>query len=156
MVGRLARWLRLIGNDVEYLRECLDKDLVKKALTENRVLITSDTELYRYAISRNAEAYLVKGSTEAERLARITKRYDLNLNVDPNRSRCPSCNSSIRPIEKKEVSGKVPPSTFSAFESYWTCTNLECGKIYWRGSHWENIQKHLQRTHMILAKENNT
>lgn len=152
MVGRLARWLRLIGNDVEYLSNCSDKHLVRKALAEDRVLITSDTELYRYAVSKNAEAYLVKEKTESERLARIADRYGLDLKAEAERSRCPTCNSMIEAVDKRDVADKVPLSTFSIFDEFWRCTNPDCGKIYWRGGHWENIEKHLAKAQTILSK----
>ncbi len=150
MVGRLARWLKLIGNDVEYQENCSDKELVRKALTEQRVLLTNDVELYRYAISKNAEAFLVKGKTEAERLARVADRYGLALEVNMDKSRCTSCNAAIRPMKKQDAAGRVPHSTFLAFERFWECTNPCCGKIYWQGGHWGNIEKHLSQAKLIL------
>lgn len=150
MVGRLARWLRLIGNDVEYSKNSTDNELIRKAATESRTLLTSDIELYRRAIANGAEAFLVKGKTEAERLARIAERFKIDLSVDATNSRCPACNSTIRPITKEQVIDRVPPSTFKMFDEFWECTNSNCGKIYWRGSHWKKIDEHLSKAENLL------
>jgi hypothetical protein len=112
--------------------------------------LTSDIELYRRAIANGAEAFLVKGKTEAERLARIAERFKIDLSVDATNSRCPACNSTIRPIMKEQVMDRVPPSTFKMFDEFWECTNSNCGKIYWRGSHWKKIDEHLSKAENLL------
>lgn len=153
MVGRLARWLRLIGNDVEYSKDSTDSELIKRAMTEARTLLTSDVELYRRAVANGADAFLIKGKTEAERLAQIAERFKMSLDVDATISRCPTCNSTIRPIKKEQVIDKVPPSTFNVFDEFWECTNSNCGKIYWRGSHWNKINEHLSKAEKLMKTE---
>jgi len=149
MVGRLARWLRLIGNDVVYSRDLTDSELIRRAITEARILLTSDVELYRRAVADGADSFLVKGGTEAERLARIAKRFRIDLNIDTATSRCPTCNATIRPIKKEQVKEKVPPSTYEVFNEFWECTNRDCGKIYWQGSHWKKIGEHLSKAERL-------
>lgn len=150
MVGRLARWLRLIGNDVVYSRDLTDSELIRRAITEARILLTSDVELYRRAVADGADSFLVKGGTEAERLARIAKRFRIDLNIDTATSRCPTCNATIRPIKKEQVKEKVPPSTYEVFNEFWECTNRDCGKIYWQGSHWKKIGEHLSKAERLV------
>ncbi len=152
MVGRLARWLRLIGNDVVYSRDLTDNELIRRAVTEARILLTSDVELYRRAVADGADSFLVKGRTEAERLARIAKRFRIDLDIDAATSRCPTCNATIRPVEKEQVKGMVPVSTYEVFNEFWECTNRDCGKIYWQGSHWKKIGEHLSKAEK-LARE---
>jgi len=152
MVGRLARWLRLIGNDVVYSRDLTDNELIRRAVAEARILLTSDVELYRRAVADGADSFLVKGRTEAERLARIAKRFRIDLDIDTATSRCPTCNATIRPVKKEEVKGMVPPSTYKVFNEFWECTNRDCGKIYWQGSHWKKIGEHLSKAER-LARE---
>jgi len=152
MVGRLARWLRLIGYDVEYSRDWTDEQLIQRALNESRTLLTSDVELYRRAVADGAEAFLVKDRTEAERLARIAKRYKIDLNVEATNSRCPTCNSTIRPVEKEQIKDKISHSTYEMFNEYWECTNSKCGKVYWRGSHWKKINEHLSNAEKIVQE----
>ncbi|MCK7525684.1 MAG: Mut7-C RNAse domain-containing protein [Ignavibacteriales bacterium] len=45
MLGRLAKWLRILGFDVLYFSKAEDPDLVAIARREGRVLLTRDTGL---------------------------------------------------------------------------------------------------------------
>lgn len=152
MVGRLARWLRLIGYDVEYSRDWTDEQLIRRALKESRTLLTSDVELYRRAVADGAEAFLVKDRTEAERLARIAKRFKIDLHAETTNSRCPTCNATIKPVEKEQVEDKISLFTYEMFNEFWECTNNRCGKVYWRGSHWKKINEHLSNAEKIVQE----
>ncbi len=149
MLGKLTRWLRMMGHDAVYLNDAKDQDLVKNAIKEERVLLTSDVALYRYATARGVEAFLVKGRTEAERLASLASRFKLNLSVDTTESRCPACGSLLEVASKDQVRGRVPETTFNVFDEFWTCSNPQCGKVYWQGSHWENIGAVLEEARKI-------
>ena len=149
MLGKLTRWLRMMGHDAIYLNDAKDRDLVTTATKENRILLTSDVALYRLATARGADVYLVKGRTEAERLASLARRFKLDLSVDTADSRCPVCGSSLNIIPKEKVKEKIPPATFNAFNEFWTCSNSECAKVYWKGSHWENIHAVLEKAEEI-------
>src|SRR5439155_27148796 len=47
MLGRLARWLRILGHDVAYGSHLAGRTLVDCARCEGRVLVTRDTRLVR-------------------------------------------------------------------------------------------------------------
>jgi len=156
MLGKLTRWLRMMGHDAIYLNDAKDQDLVASAVKESRILLTSDVALYRFATARGADAYLVKGRTEAERLAGLANRFKIDLSVDTADSRCPACGSPLRMASKEEVRGKIPATTFNVFTEFWTCSNSECGKVYWQGSHWENINAVLEKARNIQRRTNQT
>jgi uncharacterized protein with PIN domain len=153
MLGRLARWLRLIGNDVEYSRDLSDTELMRKAFGGNMALLTSDVSLYRTAAARGLVTYLVKGKNESEKLARIVKRFNLELKFDPSSSRCPKCGARIEQVSKESVRNEIPPSTYETYNKFWICTNPYCGKVYWRGSHWKNIIEVIANTNKILQNQ---
>src|SRR4030088_148665 len=46
-VGRLARWLRAYGYDAAYAAHVDDRQLIARALAEDRVLLTRDADLMR-------------------------------------------------------------------------------------------------------------
>jgi uncharacterized protein with PIN domain len=156
MLGKLTRWLRMMGHDALYLNDAKDRDLVTTAIKESRILLTSDVALYRLATARGADAYLVKGQTEAERLARLASRFKLDLSVHATDSRCPICGSSLKEASKEEVREKIPAATFNAFNEFWTCSNSECAKVYWQGSHWENIHAVLEKAQEIRRRASQT
>jgi hypothetical protein len=151
MLGKLARWLRMLGNDVEYSSYLRDSELLSKASKDNRILLTRDFELYQRAIGRNIDAYYLQGSTGEAKLAELAKRYHINLEIDVASSRCPKCNSSIKPASREEVLGKIPDSTLEHYKEFWKCPN--CGQIYWQGSHWNKIRKTLNASRMMLREQ---
>ena len=150
MLGKLTRWLRMLGQDVKYANYLNDKTLIKIAKTEKRILLTKDVELYQQATSQRADAFIVEGENEAERLAVLSKRFNLNLELDPNDSRCPKCNAKIRVAKKENVSERIPDATRKFYEEFWKCP--KCGKIYWRGAHWKRISKTLDEAEKIAEK----
>ena len=151
MLGRLARWMRLLGEDVLYLKDTDDEELIKAALEEKRALLTSDVALYRRARAQNADAYVVEGKTESDRLAEIARIFRIPLEADPNRSRCAICNGSTVATQKRRIEGKVPGKVFARNMDFWMCSS--CGKIYWKGGHWLNIDLVLQDVKRILKED---
>jgi uncharacterized protein with PIN domain len=150
MLGKLARWLRMIGYEATYLNNYGDSDLLSIAKRDSLTLLTSDQELYRTAVGRGIECFLVEGRTEAERLAALADRYRLDLHIDTTVSRCPVCGSPLREVSKNEVKGSVPPATFKVYQTFWVCNNPPCGKVYWQGSHWRKIEQTLETARKIL------
>ena len=138
MLGKLARWLRLLGHDAEYGRDATDNELLARAAEEDRLLLTADVELYRRARLRGLRAFLVKGSSEEERLAELSAGLGIELEVDMSASRCPKCNSPVVEVPKEAVRGLVPEGSWRRHQRFWRCTS--CGQVYWQGSHWANIE----------------
>jgi len=155
MLGKLARWLRMLGYEATYENDRSDPELLSTAKRDSLVLLTSDEELYRTATIRGVESFLVLGRTEPERLANLAERYKLNLEIDTRTSRCPICGSPIRETPKSEVESSVPPATFKVYPTFWLCTNPKCAKVYWQGSHWNKIEKTLEEARKILDTKTN-
>jgi uncharacterized protein with PIN domain len=143
MLGKLTRWLRMLGQDVIYSNQFEDEELIATANKEHRILLTRDLELYQRAIAKGINAFYVEGQTEAEKLAELAERFDFPLTIDLKRSRCPRCNTKIRPTPKEKLAGKVEKNTFIYYDEFWKCP--KCGHIYWQGAHWEGINATLEK-----------
>ncbi|HIE19018.1 TPA: hypothetical protein EYP75_04765 [Candidatus Bathyarchaeota archaeon] len=141
MLGKVTRWLRMIGCDVKYFNDLDDEKLISISIEEDRILLTRDIELFRRAVSKGAVAFFVEGRDEVEKLAEIGEHFNLNLEINVEDSRCPKCNARIRPVSKDEVEKRIPPATFRFYNEFWECPN--CGQIYWQGSHWKRISRTL-------------
>ena len=135
MLGGLARWLRICGYEARYVKSATDEEILEKAVEEGLTLLTSDKLLSRKALRAGLEAFLVEGGGDAEKLASVSRRFELNLN--PACSRCPNCGEFLRSADKEALADRIPPRTYDAYEEFWVCDS--CGKVYWRGSHWKNI-----------------
>ena len=148
MLGKLTRWLRLMGCDVEYANDMEDKKLMALAKKQKRILLTRDLELFQQANAHGVDTFLVEGRTEVERLACMAKKYDLPLEIDVTVSRCPKCNTKIQIIAKDSVAGKVEKATFTSYNEFWECP--KCGQIYWQGAHWKRIATTLEEANKAL------
>jgi uncharacterized protein with PIN domain len=141
MLGKLARWLRILGQNVVYSVEFSDSTLLKLAKDEGRVLLTKDFELYQRAISKGQDAFYVEGKTGSTRLAKVAKRYGLTLSINMDKSHCPFCNTPLKSVQKEEIKDKLELNTYTYYDIFWSCPC--CGQIYWQGAHWKQIIKTL-------------
>jgi uncharacterized protein with PIN domain len=149
MLGKLTRWLRMLGQDVEYSTQYEDAELVAMAEKEHRVLLTRDSELCKRALAKGVDAFYVAAKTEAKKLAELAERFGFPLAIDMKRSRCPRCNAKILLTPKEQVSDKVKRNTFAHYNEFWECPN--CGQIYWQGSHWKGISAALKEANKIIG-----
>jgi uncharacterized protein with PIN domain len=138
MLGTLARWLRFLGFDTEYVGPVSDKELKEIAASEDRVILTRDKELSR---SRNANAVYVISDNIDDQLLQVFR--DLRLKVEQPMSRCSVCNNPIEEIGQEEAEGNVPADILSNQSMFWHCK--ECDKYYWQGSHWNGILERIER-----------
>ena len=141
MLGKLTRWLRMLGHDVIYSVVFNDSELLELAKKEERILLTKDLDLYKRAIGKGIDAYYVESKTEPERLAQVAKRYGLTLEIDMDKSHCPICNAKLQAANKEQLQVELEKNTFTYYEKFWKCPN--CGQIYWQGAHWKQITQTL-------------
>jgi uncharacterized protein len=150
MLGKLARWLRMLGQDVTYNVQLNDNEILDFAKKENRVVLTKDLELYRRAAATGVDAFFVEGKSESERLAEVAERYGLTLVIDMEKSNCPVCNTKLKATPKEQLSEELEKNTFTYYEKFWKCPN--CGQIYWQGAHWKQISNTLREARTKLEK----
>ncbi|MDI6791709.1 MAG: Mut7-C RNAse domain-containing protein [bacterium] len=134
MLGKLARWLRILGYDTLYFRQGDDRDLLELASEEDRIILTRDTRLSRKWL---VPTLLIKSEQVEEQLSQVVRRFSLEME-ERLFSRCPECNLLLKEIPEKDVVERVPSLVYETYHEFMTCP--ECDRIYWRGTHWENIR----------------
>lgn len=146
MLGRLARWLRLLGHDTSYYPHIKDSLLLEIADKENRTILTRDTRLVRRKIIR--DFLLLHENDSFEQLKEVVDRFDLLTGemVDapddlPVLYRCILCNSVLDNASKDEAKQHVPPYVYNTINDFKRC--VRCDKYYWNGTHPERIRKKL-------------
>jgi uncharacterized protein len=139
MVGRLARYLRMSGNDVLYSNSFDDEEILEIARKENRVILTRDTLMLERRDCRNKtiESLFIKDDKINNQLKQV--KNDLNLTLEPSLSRCLECNSELINIRKEDVKNKVPPYVYETQKIFLYCSR--CSKYYWRGTHYNYISR---------------
>jgi uncharacterized protein with PIN domain len=137
MLGRLARFMRFAGYDVEYDRTAGDDLLHQKSKRRNTVLLTRDRELA--ARCKSGRVYFVEKTGAENQLAEIRGRFP----VPPGaRSRCLVCNLKIRPIARRKVEHLVPPFVYEQHSRFYRCSG--CKRVYWKGTHFRHMLKALE------------
>jgi len=149
MLGGLARWLRILGQDVRYDARTEDNELLRIAYEENMILLTRDEELCQRAIVRKIQSALVMGETEEARLAQIASTFGLQLDVNTAETKCPECGAGLKETPKSDVADEVPKASLKLYDRFWKCTNQNCGKVYWVGSHWDRIRQTLEEARKL-------
>ena len=136
MLGKLARWLRLMGFDTLYYPSIPDEDLVKKAKEEKRIILTKDSELVRK--NKESNFIYITSSDPYQQIKMVVKSLKLN----PWKrlfSRCVYCNKLVEKIDNiSKFREKIPSYAYRTCFSFYRCP--ECGKIYWEGSHHSKIK----------------
>jgi uncharacterized protein len=135
-LGRLARYLRLLGIDAHYDTVVGDDRIIGLAHEKRRILLTRDREL----LMRKAViwGYFVRKNDPREQFIEVVKRFDLSSVAKPY-SRCMNCNGLLAPVNKADVEDRLEPNTRQHFERFWQCQT--CGNVYWRGSHYERLER---------------
>jgi uncharacterized protein len=142
-VGKLARWLRLLGYDAVFFHGENDNQMVKQALAEDRIILTRDTAIRLRKVATSGQLKVITFQTEnAEIQTReLLTRLPLIENGRPF-TRCLEDNSVLCPIEKPKVEHRVPGYTFKTQEEFMECP--VCCRVYWRGTHWEDLERRLR------------
>lgn len=141
MLGRLAKWLRVLGYDVVYDRRISDDDLITRARREGRVLLTRDTRLVQRRLA--GEHMLIASDDPEEQLAQMVKDCGLELAPERFLSRCLRCNEATVKADREAVKELVPPYVFQTQRTFSQCAG--CGRIYWRATHVDGILERLRR-----------
>ena len=142
-VGRLAKWLRIMGYDTLFPREGGDNELVRIALREGRVLVTRDAGIVRRRAVRLQQMRVVwiKDDDLRGQLRQLVG--ELNLDVTGGFSRCVLCNQGLDSIAKADAAERLPPYVLQTQSHFMECP--QCLRLYWRGTHWSNMRSELDR-----------
>ncbi|MHA1212989.1 MAG: Mut7-C RNAse domain-containing protein [Candidatus Heimdallarchaeota archaeon] len=151
MYFRIARWLRMLSYDTIFEEEYADYVLIKRAIDENRIIITRDEDLKQRAQKYDVKVVTIDAKTAEERLAKLSKETGIELSFSTTQlPRCSVCNAEIEEVAKEEIEEKVKEGTKNNYNEFWLCTNEECKQIYWKGSHWEQMEKSLKESRKYL------
>ncbi|MFT3895346.1 MAG: Mut7-C RNAse domain-containing protein [Anaerolineales bacterium] len=139
-LGRLTAHLRMLGFDCFYQNGLDDPQLADISATEERILLTRDRRLLMRKFIRYG--YCLRSLDPLEQLVEVVQRFDLLDKIQPFH-RCLRCNHSLEPVAKETVLDRLEPLTKLYFDEFHICP--ACGQIYWKGSHYEQMLKVIER-----------
>jgi len=141
MLGKLAKWLRMLGYDTVYIPGADDDELVRIAVREDRILLTRDRPLSERRMVRMRSVFVDWGTT-SQQIRQVVDALGLELSEDRMFTVCTVCNGAIVPVEKSEVADRIPPHVYQTLDDYGRCPN--CDRIYWRGTHVQHVLEALR------------
>ncbi len=141
MLGRLARWLRLIGCDTAYDAQLDDRALAGLAAREGRLVLTRDRGLLARRLVRRG--LLVESDELGAQLRQVLGACDVPLARERLFTVCVACNGALAEKTPDDVAGRVPPYVRRTHERFRACAG--CGRIYWGGTHVARALADLER-----------
>ncbi len=139
MLGRLVKWLRIIGRDVIYGRHLSGQGLVSAATRERRVMLTRDRGVWRLNRDR---CIFIRDDHFREQLKQVVEACGL----DPFAgllTRCVACNEPLQPMAREQVEDTVPPYVFETQEVFSVCPG--CCQVFWPATHQQLMVEELNR-----------
>ncbi|UWG47297.1 PIN-domain and Zn ribbon [Halanaeroarchaeum sp. HSR-CO] len=138
MVGGIRTILRMVGYDTAYaLERGVEADDAVKTLAESegRVLLTRDVTL----ADRTDDAVLLHSKDADDQLAELAAAgFELTLS-EPRR--CAACNGALTELPDGAETPEDAPDP--ANRQCWRCR--DCGQLFWKGSHWDDVADRIER-----------
>lgn len=143
-VGKLAKWLRIMGYDTLFFNGSNDSRMVAIALAEERVILTRDTQIMkrRVVTSGRLQAILIQSDEPEQQMHQVIDSLHLDCQSKPF-TMCLECNQPLMEKSKQQVKDLVPPYVFQTQNQYMECP--KCHRIYWRGTHWQRMTEKLKK-----------
>jgi hypothetical protein len=141
MLGKLSKYLRILGYDTIYFNRKDEDELIRIAQEHGRVLLTRRTKLKgREGIK---DLLFITEDNPREQLKEVLIYYQLSPFTDSFCTRCLICNERLIDIPREETGGKIPEYILNSYDSFSLCPH--CHRIYWPGSHHERMLREIVR-----------
>lgn len=135
-LGKLAKYLRMLGFDTWYENDCTNKKLIDLSVSQARIVLTRNELLLKNG--KITRRYIVKHFQPNSQILEIVNYFDLKGSVMPL-SRCLICNGTLRKITKPVLKQRVKHTVLDRYDTFYECSG--CSHIYWKGTHYESMLK---------------
>lgn len=139
-VGKLCKYMRMIGCDTEMADSHVARDVLSVALADNRIILTRNTVLAGMKLARNT--VLLSDDDPWRQLQIVIEQCGLRIEKSRVLTRCLEDNEPLQEIAKDSVKNKVWPYVYETQDRFITCP--KCGRIYWPATHVEAMLKKLE------------
>ena len=136
MLGRLAKWLRVLGFDTLYKPDWKKEDMILRSLREKRVILTRNTKLSK---SAGLQVFFLGDTEVKNQINQIIKELNLKIDKSSIFIRCTICNEIAVSAPKEQVKDRVPEFVYNTQKEFRICPG--CKRIYWAGTHSESVAK---------------
>ena len=138
-LGKLAKYLRLLGFDTLYRNDYQDPDIIAIALRERRIILTRDRGLLKARAVTHG--YWMRSTEPQQQVREVLQRFDLQGLIRPLQ-RCLLCNGLVQPIDKQSILPRLLPQTARYYDEFYQCS--ACMQLYWKGAHYRKMREFIQ------------
>ena len=135
-LGRLARYLRLLGLDCLYQNDFSDETVSRISQQQHRIVLTRDRRLLQRKIITHG--FYVRAVNPRDQVGEVLQRLDLHGSVRPF-TRCTRCNGLLKTAPKETVEHQLEAKTRRYYDRFLQC--VQCGQVYWQGSHHKRARR---------------
>lgn len=139
MLGRLAKWLKILGFDAVFFPKIEDDELLDFARKEERVLLTRDTGLLERADP--IPCLFIESDLWKDQIRQVLDHFGLRDEIRPH-TRCLRCNRVLLSLPKGRARNLVTSYVYQKAEKFALCP--DCGRVYWRGTHLKDMEDRLR------------
>lgn len=136
---KLAKWLRLLGYDTKVIKSISLLNLIRIAKQEERVIVSRSKVLLNHPLE--FERIFIHNNSLEEQLLELKTwlTYDEKYIF----TRCPEDNEVLQPINKEVIYNRIPEKVAQLHNEFKICH--KCGRIYWKGTHYQNIMTEIKK-----------
>ena len=138
-LGKLAKWLRILGYDTLWEPANADRGFLRKARREGRIILTRKRNLGGGGSGR---LIVVRTDRVEGQIAEILEALTMKPDPKDRMTLCLRCNAILEAVTKEEVEAAVPAYVYQNSTYFRKCPI--CGRIYWPGTHARNVEKLLR------------
>jgi uncharacterized protein with PIN domain len=138
-LGRLTKYLRMMGFDIYYKNDFSDEEIVKISLKERRAILTRDIGILKR--TEVTHAYFIRTDKVEKQTEEVIRRFDLQNEIKEF-SRCLECNELLKSIKKETIIEQLPPKVSQTHNEFYQCPS--CKNIYWKGTHYQRMLSFIQ------------
>ena len=145
-LGGLAHLLRMTGFDTLYDNDFGDDEIECVAASQGRIVLTRDRDLLkRSAITHGCYVRALRSELQ---LREVFDRLDLARSARPF-TRCLSCNTPLRAVDKTQIAARLPPAVRQRHERFAVCDG--CARVFWEGTHWQRMRRLVDSLFVAMA-----
>jgi uncharacterized protein with PIN domain len=137
MLGKLAKYLRMLGVDTVYFTQTDVSTLIEKAYQEKRIILSRNTKLRH--IGGFLDFVFINDDQPDKQLSEVLKHFKIHISHDQLFTRCLTCNQKLIAGNHEDVKGKVPPYILGIHKEFSLCPL--CKKVYWEGTHLKKMKE---------------
>ncbi|HVK96663.1 MAG TPA: Mut7-C RNAse domain-containing protein [Flavisolibacter sp.] len=136
-LGKLAKYMRLVGIDTFYNNSYSVKQIIATAIEEGRIILSRNNS---FTSLQNIPSFIVNNEDSKEQLKNVLSQFKGDIKLQPF-TRCLICNGLLEAVEKETISHLLEKNTREYYSEFWICS--ECSHIYWKGSHFAKMLQFL-------------